>query len=96
MATDTKEQAAPVSKPAAKPTNKLSSAALKKGGFMAQKQKGFYALRIRVVGGDLTTQQFEAVARVAKKYGRGYAHLTSRPRIHILVMTVGSPNNRLS
>lgn len=82
MATATEDTATATTAPK-KPTNKLSSAALKKGGFMAQKQKGFYALRIRVVGGDLTTQQFEAVARVAKKYGRGYAHLTSRQAIEI-------------
>lgn len=65
------------------PTSKLSSAALKKGGFMAQRQKGHYSLRLRIVGGDLTAEQFATVARVAEKYGRGYAHLTSRQSIEI-------------
>lgn len=74
---------APAPKPAPKPASKLSSAALKKGGFMAQRQKGYYSLRIRVVGGDLTSEQFQAVARVAEKYGHGYAHLTSRQAIEI-------------
>ena len=30
---------------------KINNAALKKGGFMAQKQKGYYSLRLRVVAG---------------------------------------------
>ena len=32
-------------------------AALKKGGFMRQKQKGFFSLRIQVVGGNLTAEK---------------------------------------
>ena len=31
-------------------------AALKKGGFMRQKQKGYFSLRIQVVGGNLTAE----------------------------------------
>ena len=32
---------------------KIDYAALKKGGFMRQKQKGYFSLRLQVVGGNL-------------------------------------------
>lgn len=58
-------------------------AVLKKGGFMRQKQKNKFSLRLRVVGGYLTTQQLGAVQRAADKYGDGYVHLTSRQSVEI-------------
>ena len=51
---------------------KIDYAALKKGGFMRQKQKGYFSLRIQVVGGNLTSENIRAVADVADKYGKGY------------------------
>ncbi len=45
-------------------------AALKKGGFMRQKQKGFFHSRIQVVGGNLTAENIKTVAEVAEKYGK--------------------------
>ena len=67
---------------------KIDNAALKKGGFMAQKQKGLYSLRLHVTGGHLTARQFAGVAAVAEKYGHGYAHLTSRQAIEIPFINV--------
>lgn len=58
-------------------------ATLKKGGFMRQKQKNHFSLRLAVVGGKLTTKNLEAIAKVADKYGDGYVHLTSRQSIEI-------------
>ena len=58
-------------------------AVLKKGGFMRQKQKGFFSLRIQVVGGNLTSEYIKTVAEVAEKYGKGYVHMTSRQGIEI-------------
>ena len=58
-------------------------AALKAGGFMTQKQKDLFSLRLRVVGGNVTAEQLETIAAVAKKYGHGYAHLTSRQGVEI-------------
>ena len=46
---------------------KIDYAALKKGGFMRQKQKGYFSLRIQVVGGNLTSENIRAVADVADK-----------------------------
>lgn len=56
---------------------------LKKGGFMRQKQKNNFSLRLRVVGGNLTAKQLARVAEVADQYGEGYVHLTSRQSVEI-------------
>ena len=58
-------------------------ATLKKGGFMKQKQKDHFSLRLSVVGGQVTAEQLVAITDVAKKYGRGYIHLTSRQGVEI-------------
>ena len=55
-------------------------ATLKKGGWMRQKQKNNFSLRVRVVGGNLTATQLAKIAEVADKYGEGYAHLTADRR----------------
>ena len=44
-------------------------AVLKKGGFMRQKQKNNFSLRLRVVGGNLTAKQLAKIAEVSDKFG---------------------------
>lgn len=58
-------------------------ASLKKGGFMRQKQKNNFSLRLRVVGGNVTAEQLATIAEVAKRFGDGHVHLTSRQSIEI-------------
>lgn len=58
-------------------------ATLKKGGFMRQRQKNNFSLRLAIVGGHVTTEQLEAVKEVADKFGHGYIHLTARQGIEI-------------
>lgn len=58
-------------------------ATLKKGGFMRQKQKNNFSLRLGVVGGQVTAEQLAAVVEVANRFGHGYVHLTSRQGIEI-------------
>lgn len=58
-------------------------ATLKKGGFMRQKQKNNFSLRLRVVGGNLTATQLAKIAEVADKFGDGHVHLTSRQSVEI-------------
>lgn len=58
-------------------------ATLKKGGFMRQKQKNNFSLRLRVVGGNLTAKQLAKIAEVSEKYGEGHVHLTSRQSVEI-------------
>jgi dissimilatory sulfite reductase (desulfoviridin) alpha/beta subunit len=58
-------------------------AALKKGGFMRQKQKDCFSLRLKVVGGNLTAEQLMTISDAAKKFGGGSVHLTSRQGVEI-------------
>ncbi|MEE1264326.1 4Fe-4S binding protein [Ruminococcus sp.] len=58
-------------------------ATLKKGGFMRQKQKNNFSLRLRVVGGNVTASQLAKIAEVAERYGDGHVHLTSRQSVEI-------------
>ncbi|MDR2460179.1 MAG: 4Fe-4S binding protein [Deltaproteobacteria bacterium] len=57
--------------------------ALKSGGFMPQKQKNNFSLRIKVVGGNLTAEQLQVVTKAALKFGKGKVHLTSRQALEI-------------
>ena len=43
---------------------KIDYAALKKGGFMRQKQKGYFSLRIQVVGGNLTSENILSLIHI--------------------------------
>lgn len=61
----------------------IDYSALKKGGFMRQKQKGYFSLRLQVVGGNLTAENIRTVSEVADKYGKGYVHMTSRQGVEI-------------
>ena len=56
---------------------------LKKGGFMRQVQKNRFSLRLRIAGGNITAVQLKKVYDIAKKYGHGYIHMTSRQSIEI-------------
>ena len=56
---------------------------LKKGGFMRQKQKDNFSLRLAVVGGTLTAENLKKIEEVAEKYGDGHVHLTSRQGVEI-------------
>ena len=58
-------------------------AVLKAGGFMHQKQKGFFSLRVQTVGGNMTAENIRTISEVAEKYGHGYVHMTSRQGIEI-------------
>ncbi len=62
---------------------KVDFAALKKGGFMRQKQKNMFSLRLQTVGGELTAENLKKISEVAEKYGKGYVHLTSRQGVEI-------------
>ncbi len=62
---------------------KVDYATLKKGGFMRQKQKNNFSLRLHVVGGNLTAKQVAKMAEVSEKFGHGYIHLTSRQSVEI-------------
>ncbi len=65
------------------PKKPVNYAALKKGGFMRQKQKGFFSMRLKVVGGYLNSENVMTISKIADKYGHGYVHLTARQGVEI-------------
>jgi len=58
-------------------------ATLKSAGMFAEKGKTHFSVRFLVVGGHLTTEQLNTLAKLAKKYGEGVVHLTTRQGIEI-------------
>lgn len=57
--------------------------ALKDGGFMRQVQKNTFSLRLKVVGGNVTSEQLLTIAEISNKYGMGHVHMTSRQGVEI-------------
>ncbi|HHX56712.1 MAG TPA: 4Fe-4S binding protein [Clostridiales bacterium] len=57
--------------------------ALKQNGFMRQKQGDVFSVRVRVIGGNMTSEKIAKVGEVSQKFGKGYVHLTSRQSVEI-------------
>lgn len=62
---------------------KYDLAEMKKIGMIQLKNKEYFAMRLRAVGGDLTVEQLRKIADVAEKYGEGYVHLSTRQGVEI-------------
>src|SRR3972149_11455736 len=62
---------------------KLDFDQLKSGGFIKQRQKNLFTVRLRCPGGMLNSQQLRKAAELADKYGQGRLHLTFRQSIEI-------------
>lgn len=58
-------------------------AELKSGGFIKQKQKDLYTVRLRCPGGMIPAEWLPKIAEVAKTYGRGVVHTSVRMSIEI-------------
>jgi dissimilatory sulfite reductase (desulfoviridin) alpha/beta subunit len=62
---------------------KLDLNELKKGGIVKQRQKDYFILRTRIPGGYLKADKLGKFMQLAKKYGKGYVHLSTRQCIEI-------------
>ena len=56
---------------------------LKKNAFRVTKVRGYTASRVRIPGGHLNAEILEKVADIARKYGNGTVHITSRQGFEI-------------
>lgn len=56
---------------------------LKKRGFLRAKQDGFFTLRTRMSSGNYKGEHLERISEIAKKYGKGFVHLTVRQGIEV-------------
>ena len=57
--------------------------ALKTFGVCAQGQDHVFMVRVRVAGGALPTTQARALARLARRYGNDWLHLTTRQNVEL-------------
>src|SRR3990170_2924276 len=62
---------------------KLDVASLKKSGYMKQRQKDLFVVRLRMPCGNVDSEQLTGISRLAKKYGTGYVHITTRQGIQV-------------
>jgi len=62
---------------------KIDESSLKSKGFLPQRQENMVSMRIKATGGRVDAEKLRAIADVAKKYGHGYIHITSRQGIEI-------------
>lgn len=56
---------------------------LRKGGIIKQRQKDYFILRTRIAGGYLKADVLPKFRRIAKEYGKGYVHFSTRQGIEI-------------
>lgn len=68
---------------------KIDLAAIRQGGFLPQRRKNRFSLRLKSVGGNWASEKLEAAARLARRFGEGRAHLTSRQGIEIPGIKLG-------
>ena len=61
----------------------LDVASLKKSGYMKQRQKDLFAVRLRTPCGNITSEQLVGISSIARKYGSGCIHITTRQGIQI-------------
>lgn len=54
-----------------------------KGGVITERDPDFCTVRIRVAAGNMTVTQVRGIAAIAKKYGSGLVHCTTRQTIEI-------------
>ncbi len=54
-----------------------------KGGVITERDSAFLTIRVRAPAGVLTIEQLGGIAKIAKKYGNGSVHCTTRQTIEI-------------
>lgn len=62
---------------------KVDYATLKRGGFMRQKQKNRFSLRLHSVGGAFSSDDIRNIGDIADRYGNGTVHFTARQGVEI-------------
>ncbi|HEY6008201.1 MAG TPA: 4Fe-4S dicluster domain-containing protein, partial [Geobacteraceae bacterium] len=57
---------------------------LKAGGFIKERGKDLFTVRLRVPGGRLPIDRLKRIAAVAEKYGKGFVHLSVRQSVELI------------
>lgn len=61
----------------------IDYSSLKGGGIIMQRDGDFFAIRIKLIGGTVSSDKLQRIAEVAQRYGRGEVRLTARQGIEI-------------
>ena len=64
-------------------TGKMDLNELKSGGFIKQRQKDLFTVRLRCPGGRIPLRKLKKTCEVAEKYGGEYVHLSFRQSLEI-------------
>ena len=56
---------------------------LKAAGLMKQKDGEYFSVRLKLIGGFVTSEQLRALAEAADRHGIGHVHLTTRQGVEI-------------
>ena len=62
---------------------------LKSGGFIKERGKDLFTVRLRVPGGRMSVERLKRIAAVAEKYGKGFVHLSVRQSIELININFG-------
>lgn len=57
---------------------------LKSGGFIKERGKDLFTVRLRVPGGRMSVERLKKIAEVADKYGKGFVHLSVRQSVELI------------
>jgi dissimilatory sulfite reductase (desulfoviridin) alpha/beta subunit len=57
---------------------------LKAGGFIKERGRDLFTIRLRVPGGRLSVQRLKQIARVAEQYGGDFVHLSVRQSLELV------------
>ena len=57
---------------------------LKAGGFIKERGKDLFTIRLRVPGGRMSVDRLAKITAVAQKYGKGFVHLSVRQSIELI------------
>ncbi|TWJ19092.1 4Fe-4S dicluster domain-containing protein [Geobacter argillaceus] len=67
-----------------KNTTQIDLKNLKAGGFIKERGKDLFTVRLRVPGGRMSVERLKRIAAVADKYGKGFVHLSVRQSIELI------------
>jgi len=67
-----------------KQTTKIDLSNLKAGGFIKERGKDLFTVRLRVPGGRMSIPRLKRIAEVAEKYGGEFVHLSVRQSIELI------------
>jgi dissimilatory sulfite reductase (desulfoviridin) alpha/beta subunit len=67
-----------------KTTTTIDLKNLKAGGFIKERGKDLFTVRLRVPGGRLPVERLKKIAEVADKYGQGMVHLSVRQSVELI------------